>query len=175
MKLKKLYYKDNPYKIMDEAMAARIGEKLKERRTLIEFDGEWLKSSQIEIMDDETMTVEDRRDARNDKFRKNFDDWINGWREKVRQPPEVKAQRVYGFFAGFWFAHRLSREVPVDVWEKAQARALLYFRKYGNRLLPNPNIWKDLFPTPEHKKDEIGMRHISEIFPGRLMRPLPWL
>ena len=54
MKFKKLYYKGEPYKLMDEAMAARVGAELRKspRPIHIDLDGEWLKTSQIELRDD---------------------------------------------------------------------------------------------------------------------------
>ena len=120
MKFKKLYYKGEPYKLMDEATAARVGNELRKspRPIHLDLDGEWLKTSLIELRDDTSMLIEDKRQIKDDKYRLNLNEWIDDWQHKVSEPPEVKAQGVYGFFAGFWYAYTLSTTVPPEVWDE---------------------------------------------------------
>ena len=107
------------------------------------------------------MLIEDKRQVRDDGFRRKLNDWISYWQDRVGESPEVKARHVYGFFAGFWYAHTLSITVPPEVWWKAEKRAVLYFQKYNNRVLPNPMIWKNLFPEPTQAPHSKEMRHLS--------------
>jgi hypothetical protein len=174
MKFKKLYYKGEPYKLMDEATAARVGSELRKspRPIHIDLDGEWLKTSLIELRDDTSILIEDKRQIRDDKFRRDLNDWIDHWQHQVAKTPEEKAQAVYEFFAGFWYAHTLSRDVPPEIWVKAKKRAGLYFQKYANRVLPNPVIWKDLFPEAVQAPRAKEMRHIGELVQPRMMHHL---
>jgi hypothetical protein len=77
-----------------------------------------------------------------------------------------------GFFSCFWYAYTASRDVPQDVWAKADKQALLYFREYQNRLLPNPVIRKEFFPDLFSPVKRKGVTQIREIMQPRMLHHL---
>jgi hypothetical protein len=66
----------------------------------------------------------------------------------------------------------LSKDVPDEIWQQAKDRAELYFAKYPTRVLPNPCIWKHLFPEPVQVKYGKGIAHTKELLQPRMMRHL---
>lgn len=171
--MKKLFYKGHFYKLItDDKKAEEIVQKMNKtpKPAHIEIGGEMLKTVHLEILSDDAMEHEDKQNAKTEKFRENIQNWENEWKQKVSAlSPQEKAENVYGYFSAYWYAYTMSKDVPDETWQKAKGRAVLYFTKYHNRLLPNPNIWKDLFPVPVQAKHDKGVTHIRELLQPRMM------
>lgn len=109
-----------------------------------------------------------------DTFNQRMDEWEDYWLDLVKKSPKAKVDgydRIRECFNNWWWVYT-GDVAPEDVWRTARERAIAFFTEHQNRTIPDPTIWKDLFPNPVQQPPAAqveGWLHVSALMPSRML------